>query len=219
MNKWHITPMFWLMSLPLFGQLNLKAGYCLALLNAPSHDAIVQLHTTSLGDAYTNPFKPLETLHGLDLGVEYRWESFALEAGWRTKRNREEATGSRAQRAFYNNLNWSVSSFYAGLVQYYGPIRISASMDYNYTRTKIDFEDPAILTTLNDKGWGSTFSLGFVLGGSGPVSLVIAPYAQFHWMEYDLSDFQNVLTDAPGPPLPEEYFNYGLTIYFLNGPR
>ncbi len=211
--------MFWLMSLPVFGQLNLKAGYCLSLLNAPSHDAIILLHNATLADAYTNPFKPLEILHGLDLGLEYRWDGIALEAGWRTKRNREEATGARAQRSFNNNLNFSISSFYGGIVQYYGPIRVSASIDYNYTRTKIDFEDPSILTTLKDKGWGSNFSLGYVLGGTGPVSLVIAPYVQIHWMDYDLTNFQNALSDAPDPPAREDYFNYGFTVYFLNGPN
>jgi len=219
MKKWHITPLVWLLSLPVFVQLNLKAGYCLSLLDAPSHDAIVQLHNASLGSAYSNPFKPLEILHGLDLGLEYRWEGFALEAGWRTKRNREEATGSHSQVSFYNNLNFSLSSFYGGIIQYYGPVRISASIDYNYTRTKIDFEDPSILTTLKDKGWGSNFSLGYVLGGNGPVSLVIAPYVQVHWMDYDLTHFQNILSDAPDPPAREDYFNYGLTVYFLNGPN
>jgi hypothetical protein len=49
---------------------------------------------------------------------------------------------------------------------------------------------------------------------------VIAPYAQFHWSDYRLNDLQDLLVDDEGPgPDPEEYFNYGITIYFLNGPH
>ncbi|HLF63727.1 MAG TPA: hypothetical protein VI603_08240 [Saprospiraceae bacterium] len=219
MNRRHIIPVFWLLSLPLFGQLNLKAGYCLSFLNAPSHDAIIQAHNASLADAYSDPFKPLDLLHGLDLGLEYRWDGIALEAGWRTKRNRQDASGSRSQLTFNNKLNCSLSSFYVGLVQYYRPVRISASVDYNYMRTKLDFEDPSLLTTLKDQAWGSTFSLGFVLSGTGNVSLVLAPYAQFHWTKYDMTQLHDVLTDSPDPPAAEDFFNYGFTLYFLNGPH
>lgn len=220
MNRRHVTPvLFWLIALPLFGQLNLKAGYCLSSLDAPSHDAIILAHNTARVDTYSDPFRSLDLLHGLDLGLEYRWDDVALEAGWRTKRNRQEATGSIGQRAFYNSLSCSLSSFYAGLVQYLGTVRVSAAMDYTYMRTKVEFEDPVILTHLKDKGWGSTFSIGYVLGGKGPISLVFAPYAQFHWSEYDLSPLQDLLTDLPDPPKPDDFFNYGITLYFLNGPR
>lgn len=219
MNRGHVIPVFWLMTLPLFGQLNLKAGYCLAFLDAPSHDAILLAHNSNKVDTYSDPFQALDLLHGLDLGLEYRWDAIAVEAGWRTKRNRQEATGSIGQNSFYNSLSCSISSFYTGLVQYYGSMRISASVDYNYMRTKVDFEDPSILTTLSETGWGSTFSIGYVIGGTGPISLVLAPYAQFHWTDYDLTPLQDILTDLPDPPEPDDFFNYGITLYFLNGPQ
>jgi hypothetical protein len=151
--------------------------------------------------------------------LEYHWDAFALEAGWRTKRNRQEASGSQNQIAFKNKMNWSMSSFYLGIAQYSGPIRISASLDYNYTRSKLDFKQPVLLTTLTDKGWGSTFSLGYVLSGTGGISLVFAPFVQFNWQDYDLTPLQNVLTEPVSPVTTEDYFNYGFTLYFLNGPR
>ena len=219
MNKLLLLHSILLLSMPVFGQLNLKAGYCLSFLDAPEHDAVIEMYNASQGSTLTNPFKSLDLLHGLDLGIEYHWESFALEAGWRTKRNRQESTGLQSQQSFKNKLTWSMSSFYGGIVQYLGPIRISASLDYNYTRTKLDFDKPAILNTLKDTGWGSTFSLGYVLNGSGGISLVFAPYAQFNWAKYDLSQLQATLLEFVDSAQTEDYFNYGFTLYFLNGPR
>lgn len=219
MLRWPIFVVAWLACVPVFGQLNLKAGYTLALMDAPSHNAILQAHNDAIGLSYADPFTPLDVLHGLDLGIEYRWETVALEFGWRTKRNRLEATGTKGQSEFYNMYSTSLSSFYAGLVQYYGPIRLAASMDYKTVRTKLDFEDPTILTSVKSEGWASTFSLGLVIGGSGPVSLVIAPYVQVQWSEADLTSFQDLIVDLPDPPQPEEYFNYGISLFFLNGPR
>ena len=219
MKLWYIILVLWLMSPPVLGQINLKTGYCLSLLKAPTYTSILGAHNVSMNGVYSDPFEPLEILHGFDIGLEHRWESFAVEAGWRTKRNRQEATGDLVQGDFRNHLNWSISSFYAGLVQYLDPIRISVSMDYNYTIAKLKFEEPAILTTLDDHGWGSSFSIGYVFRGSGTISLVIAPYVQLQWGDYDLAPLQNALTEPVSQPKAEDFVNYGITLYFLNGPR
>jgi hypothetical protein len=38
-------------------------------------------------------------------------------------------------------------------------------------------------------------------------------------MEYDMTEFHQMLTDAPEAPAKEDFFNYGITVYFLNGPN
>jgi hypothetical protein len=208
-----------LLSWPLIAQLNLKAGYNLSFLDAPGYNAIVEAHNLFMDDTYIDPFKPLDILHGLDLGLEYRWEALALEAGWRIKRNRQVASGSTAQRAFTNKLNCSLGSFYVGLVQYYGPVRIASSVDFNYKNTKIDFENPSTLHVIKDNSWGSTFSLGYVIPGKGGISIVLAPYVQLHWSDYELDELQMRLTELNTPPPQDDFLNYGITLYFLNGPR
>ena len=200
-------------------QINLKAGYCMSWLDVDNYNAIVQSHNTSMSGTYSDPFKSLNVLHGMDLGLEYRWETIAVEAGWRTKRNRLEAKGTRAGLDFRNSLNISINSFFTGVVQYYGPIRMSASLDYNYTILKVEFDDPTTFTTLKNYGWGSSFSIGYVFRGAGPISLVIAPYTQLHWSKYDLSAFGNVITETGVQHPTEDFFNYGITLYFLNGPH
>jgi hypothetical protein len=208
-----------ILHLPLFGQINLKAGYCMSWLKADEYNAILHAHNASMTGIYSDPFKALEILHGMDIGLEYRWETFALEAGWRTKRNRLEATGVRSEIDFRNSLKTSINSFFGGLVQYYGHVRLSASVDYNVTVSKVEFDDPAIFTTFKDSGWGSSFSLGYVFRGSGPISLVIAPYAQLQWGDYDLTEFRDAITESVVQYPAEDFFNFGITLYFLNGPQ
>lgn len=220
MNRLPIVPILLMLSLPVFGQLNLKAGYCLSFLNAPGHDAIIEMYNADQAASLTSPLNPLNLLHGLDLGFEYHWDSFTLEAGWRTKRNRQEASGLQNQQAFGNSLTFSMSSFYGGIVRYLGPVvRISASIEYNYTKMKLDFEEPSLRNNISDNGWGSTFSLGYVLKGRGSISFIIAPYVQLNWTDYNLAQLQSALTELVGPAGTEDYLNYGLTLYFLNGPR
>ena len=219
MQRRVLLPFFLVLTLPVFGQLNLKAGFALSKFDAPEFNNVLQVHNTQEGALYLEPFKDLKLLYGIDLGLEYHWDAFGIEFGWRTKRNRERAAGSENQRAFNNDLTLSISSFYAGLVQYVGPIRLSGSIDYSYVRTKLDFENPSLLTTLSNDGWGSTFSLGYVLKGTGSISLILAPYAQFNWKDYSLVPMQSVLAETMQPLTSTDYFNFGIGLYFLNGPR
>jgi hypothetical protein len=199
--------------------MNLKAGYSLTVAEAAGHNAVIQAHEASLSEGLDEKYQPLDVLHGLDLGLEYRWESIAVEGGWRVKRNRQEGSGAHAGTPFRNKLRYSMASFYAGIVQYLGPVRISATLDYTYIRNKLEFEQPASLTVFKGNTWGSQFSIGYVLQGSGPVSLVIAPQIQINWKDLDLGPLQSTLTEQPSGPVYEDYVNYGITVLFLNGPR
>lgn len=216
----HLTPFLWLVTVSAFGQVNLKAGYALAALNAPNYDAVISAHNDAYAHVYNEPFPMLDFLHGLDLGVEYRWETVAIEAGWRVKRNRQEAKGTLAPRGnIRNNLTTSLASFYTGLVQYYGPIRIAGTIDYSYVRMKMDFQEPAKLTVLSSNGWSSQFSAGVVFGGKGSVSLVISPFVQVSWTDYGISELRESLSESVLMPAHERFLNYGVTLLFLNGPR
>lgn len=219
MKKWLGALAFCLISFLSFGQLNLTAGYSLSFLDASTHDAIIQMHEESLGDAYTEKFKPLDVLHGLDLGIEYRWESVAWEVGWRVKRNRQVGSGNYMGTPFTNKLRYSMGSFYTGIVQYFGPVRLSATVDYNYIRNHLEFARPAVEAIFKDDSWGSVFSLGVVLNGSGPVSIGLLPFIQKNWSDFNLGPVQAALNGTSGSPVKESYFNYGITIMFLNGPH
>ena len=219
MKRWHVVSLICFLYTVGYGQFNLKAGYSLTAVDAAAHHAMIQAHEATLSESLEEHYKRLEVLHGMDLGIEYRWDNTALEAGWRVKRNRQEGSGVHTGSPFRNKLRYSLASFYAGIVQYLGPIRVSASIDYNYIRNKLEFEQPASLTVFRDNAWGSQFSIGYVLQGSGPVSLVLAPQVQISWSDYNLGPLQSTLTGTPSGPVPESYINYGITVLFLNGPR
>ncbi len=219
MKRWHVTPIFCLLLSASFAQINLTAGYTLSFLDAPGQNGVIAAHEATLSESYRQHFKQLNVLHGLDLGLEYRWDSFALQAGWRVKRNRQEGSGTHTSVPFTNKLEYSMASFYTAAVQYLGPVRLSASIDYNYIRNKVNFQQPAVETVFKDNSWGSEFSMGLVLQGSGPVALLVAPFVQFNWANYDLGPMQTALTEIQSGPVHEDYFNYGIGIYFLNGPK
>jgi len=219
MKRWHIASLICLLYTVGYGQFNLKAAYSLTTMDAATHDAVIKAHEATLTESLDENFKPLEILHGMDLGIEYRWENTALEAGWRVKRNRQEASGIHSGTPFRNKLRYSLASMYAGIVQYLGPIRVAASIDYNLVKNKLEFEQPASITAFKDNTWGSTFSIGYVLQGSGPVSLVLAPQVQISWSDYNLGPLQSTITGVPSGPVYENYLNYGITVIFLNGPR
>jgi hypothetical protein len=219
MKRWHITPLLFLFCGFVHAQVNLKAGYSLTVAEAAAHNAVIKAHEARLSEGLDENYKPLEILHGLDLGLEYRWETIALEAGWRIKRNRQEGSGVHTGTLFRNKLRYSMASFYTGIVQYLGPVRISASLDFTYIRNRLEFEQPASLTVFTDNAWGSQFSIGYVLKGSGPASLVIAPQVQINWTDFNLGPLQSTLTEQPSGPVYEDYINYGITVLFLNGPR
>jgi hypothetical protein len=219
MKRRHLIPVLCLFYVPLSAQFNLSAGYSFSFMDAPTHDAIIEAHQSSLEESYNERLNTLDILHGLDLGFEYRWESVAIEAGWRIKRNRQEGSGALSGVPFSNKLRHSNGSFYTGLVQYFGWLRLAATVDYNYVRNHVEFEEPNIETVFKTDSWGSHFSLGAVLKGSGSVSLVLAPFIQKSWTDFDLAPLREALTGETNGPVREGYLIYGITIMFLNGPR
>ena len=219
MKSWYTLTLFCFLSVASYGQFNLKAGYSFTIADAAAHNGVIDAHVATLAESLDEKYRPLEVLHGMDLGLEYRWDNFAVEAGWRVKRNRQEASGVLSGKTYRNKLRYSMASLYAGIVQYLGPIRISASIDYNYVRNKLEFEQPASIAVLKDNAWGSQFSIGYVLQGSGPVSLVLAPQVQVNWSDFDLGPLQSTLTESSSGPIHENYLNYGISVIFLNGPR
>jgi hypothetical protein len=208
-------------------QVNFKAAYRLVLTDPTTFNSILQEHNSIIREDplfnYSTEFKDLKVMNGFDLGLRYKVPGVAFEGGWGNRRRQIRADGKRLSgSSFENTITTTINTISAGLFPSFGPISIGGTIDYNYLKIKTEFEQPGIGTTLKDNTWSSKFSISFNFKSKGMIGVVIRPYVDIFWSEYDITEFNQAINDPeppPASPLKETFASWGISFIVFNGPQ
>jgi|GEM_PF-2608061 len=214
-------------------QVNLKAGYRLAITDPTTFNSIIQEHNSIIREDplvnYASEFEDIKLMNGFDMGLRYIVSTVAIEAGWMHKRRQLRGDGRRLNgNSFENKISVSMNSISAGFFPTFGPVSIGGTIDYNYLKIKNDFEepsfygDPSLGSIFNDEAWSSHFSVSYNFSNGGVFGMTIRPYIDIYWSEFDLTQFNQALNNPeppPGKPLKETFASWGFSIILYNGPQ
>ncbi len=197
-------------------QVNLKTGYNISLLADTGLDGL--MHEFNLTQGYSQPFRQLRWLHGIEAGLRTKRGLHAFEFTYQSAYQRMRAGGvtSGAEERFTDKINFGVQSAAAGY-QVAGD-RFGAGVDFvfQWYRTK------AILASVS-REWRDVqnhtalrWSLLLTFPGSSGVDMAVQPYWVMPFDSYDLLPLRDFLVPESNYQT-DRWYRFGLTVMFYNG--
>ncbi len=205
-------------------QLNLKVGYSLAYANPTIHNRIIDKFNLDR-PWLESPMKETKLLNGFIFGARYKMDRIGVELTWENQFDRFVGSGPEptSMREFTQSIYFRQAFYSFALESFFSEeFSIKASLDYNqvrYRSEKTGVNGRFVL--MKDNGFGSTFSLGYNLIGSGVMHVSLRPFFHISWTGFDLEELNrdletNQATD-PNLDYKEDFVSYGLKIIFYNG--
>lgn len=114
-------------ALPGWGQLNLKIGYGLGLMN-PANTNDIMDRVNQQNPWFDDDFRDLNLISGVTIGFRNRWDFIGLECSWTAKLARRKAEGLRPSdnTTFRQELFFRYNSFSAGAEFFRVPLQLAA---------------------------------------------------------------------------------------------
>lgn len=204
------------LSISVYGQLNLKVGYDLGIVQSSLLEDLTDQFNAANSPLEKN-LKSLKTFQGLQMGVRYKpAELIGVELSYAIKFNSFEAEkeGELFRKVFYRS---NVAS--AGFEQFMGIFSYGATIDWNrlsanYIETgdgdKIDITDQSV--------YSSQFFISINTPNSGGISFTIRPYYQLFWGKYDLRPFADSFgVSNANADYGQRFSGFGIQLLFYNG--
>ena len=161
-------------------QINVKIGFNSAYSKFSVNNRIIADYNAE-NDFLEQGFKELHVLHGVVLGLRYKWDNLALDVSWENmSRNRDAFGETLTGSPFTNELFYTMNTLSAGLENHFGSFGYGAALENRQLRvkTKISGLDKK-KTVLNQTAYSARFYLLFQIQQSNKVSLAFRPYVQY----------------------------------------
>ena len=209
-------------ALPGWGQLNLKIGYGLGLMN-PANTNDIMDRVNQQNPWFDDDFRDLNLISGVTIGFRNRWDFIGLECSWTAKLARRKAEGLRPSdnTTFRQELFFRYNSFSAGAEFFSGPFAVGGTIDGSDYILRTEFSDETeTIRLVDDFHVTSTFYISYELITSDVLSLAFRPYVQVPWTNinvYGMEEhfFPNSTTQPEA--FQENLLNFGLQLLFYNG--
>ena len=197
-------------------QVNIKIGYHVAIPNLEKSDQILAAFQPT--DAQVEqPFGNLKFLHGIQLGLRYKWENMAVEAGWenvsrdRTALIYRPSTDSFSDRQY----NYGLGGYYFGLDSYFSNFGIGSLLSFqNLDISRVIGNND--LKIVDESAMAVRLQLIWRIQESSLVSVMLKPFYQFNLSTYHLGplveDVGAVINDVEESPKI-----FGVSLVFYNG--
>lgn len=199
------------------GQINLKIAYNPTYGNFGGINGLLEQYTPDVTQVQTE-FGKLKFVHGIQLGVRYRFGRSSMEFGWENlSRSRTAISFNSVSETFdERQYDFSLNSFSFGVDTYFGNIGFGTAILSSNLKV-----DRAIgsneLNISNEQQWGLRLQLNWVIQESNQVSLVLKPYYQFALSPYGLDSFADDLDVSPTVGIDENARLFGIAFVFYNG--
>jgi hypothetical protein len=207
-------------ALPLQGQMNLKIGYSIGLMDPVSTNKVMRDYNETRD--FDNTMDDLNLLSGVTIGIRNRWDLVGLEFSWSSKINRRQADGVFDDKNFFQALFFRYGAFSAGLEFHGGNFAIGGSIDATdfIIRTEVTGEKDAFEVVNNQFTMANTFYVHYEIKANDVMGIAFRPYIQIPWSTLNVYDLHTEL--LPTVPALEEDFNenmlnFGLIFIFYNG--
>jgi hypothetical protein len=204
-------------SSPLYGQLNLKIGYVPSFAQLTQNDQILSLFDPDDADV-TDQFGSVGFLHGLQLGITYRWSSSAIEIGWESVSQEKSALAfnDRTEQFTERTYGYGISNWMIGIDHYWGNIGLGSR--FTFQKLSIDrVINSNDLSLVSQTENGLRVHLNYVIQRSRFISLVLQPFYQISLSDYDLQPLISDLDISTSINNIERPRLIGLSLVFYNG--
>jgi hypothetical protein len=202
-------------------QFNVKIGFNSAYSKFKVNNEILKDYNTE-NSFLEQGFKELHIMHGVVLGLRYRWDNLGLDISWENmSRNRDAFGEDLSGGPFMNELFYTMNSLSAGLENYFGSFGYGAALENRQFRvkTKISGLDKK-KTILSQTEYSARFYLLLQIQQSNKVSLVFRPYVQYPFKAYNFDPLEENLLETSSPEdNMDKPWVFGLSIIFYNGPQ
>lgn len=206
----------------LSAQLNFKVGYSFGYAAMNDVNTVHQAYNESKA-GIVEVLKDINWMHGVEVGVRQKWESFGMELSYQNLGRDRNAIGLEADgSAFEKTIFYSTRIYSFALENYFGPFGYGASIGRSKLRvsTNIPNIDSTKRPITNDGNLSSQFYLMLSAPGTRTVSLTIKPYVTINWGGFNVSELESELevdTSVDLSDINPTFF--GISLLFYNGPQ
>lgn len=199
-------------------QMNIKIGYNPSYGQYQRVNDLFAQYNAENGSLLQSPYGELNFMHGLELGLRYRFGSLGIDAGWSSMtRNRSALLYFSSSDSFASDkYNFSIKAFSISIDQYYGRFGIGSgiySQKLNISR-EIGNNN---LRLAAERQFALDFHLNLMVQNSNVVSFVIRPYYRFSLGDYSLEQFAEDLNGSSSSNDFSDMNFFGLKLIFYNG--
>ena len=200
----------------ILGQVNIKIGYNVSFPDLSVTESILSQYQPDNFEV-VEPFGSLGFMHGIQLGIRYKWSNVAAEVGWENLSRERTALAYQSSSDSFSDrtYNFSLNGFSAGLDNYFGNFGIGSTLlnqRLNIDRS-IGNND---LNLVKERAWNLRLHFIVQIQQSSLVSLMIKPYYQFALGDYNMQALaddvgSNISNNAETPNI------FGISLVFYNG--
>ena len=170
------------------------------------------------------PMTTLNFLHGVDLGIRYRFPAVSIEFDWFNKFNQVNDRVRNADNTeFKNTLYYKSQSYCLGVEFYHEWFGGGASLDWNNLIVKKEKSNDKVKETwLQEGGFSNHIFLNFELKMNDVMSLSIRPYVQLPLYKNDFYVIEQKLNPDIAASMDKNAYiqkvvNWGVKFLFVNG--
>ncbi len=231
-SKWHkqyvfkclISGMIFLLTGSyLTGQVNVKIGYGMGFLSSDVNTAVVDAFNAKYAEILNleKPMPDLKFMHGIELGLRYKFNRLALNAGWENISRDRRAIGEFDDGSlFEEKLYYSMNSFYAGIESIYSNIGFGARVGTARFRVKDNIAtSDEKKTIVSGHHYFTRIHFTVLFGGQKYNTFGLQPFIQIPLAKVDLSGLANEFDLDAGIETEAKLMLYGLSLVFYNGPQ
>lgn len=207
----------------LSAQLNFKVGYSFGYSAMSDVNAVHQAYNQSKTGTVVEAMKDINWMHGIEVGVRQKWESFGIELSYQNIGRDRTALGLELdETAFEKTIYYSARTYSLALENYFGPFGYGASIGRTKMRVQTDIPNlnSSKLPLTSDANLSSQFYLMLSAPGTRTVALTIKPYVSINWGGFDVSALSEDLEVDTGLDLSDiNPTFFGISLLFYNGPQ
>lgn len=207
-------------------QINVKIGYGTAIVGAKVNNEILNDFNArkrgELTDSLSIPFSGLGFVHGLNLGLRYKFsENSGFEVNWQNLTRSKEAIGEIDNSSlFQQELFYSFNQFYLAYQSEFSGFGMGVGLGYNRVRIKdkianSDFKQ----TILNQNQLFAKINLSIYFKSSETISFSLQPFIQIPLDDINLNPLKSALDLNTNGDALEGFKMIGLSFIFYNGPQ
>ena len=221
-----ISILIFLPAFSIFAQINAFVGYAYTQnSDNKTFNTIIQ-HYNTHNPNLLQPMSTLNFLHGVDLGIRYRFPAVSLEFNWFNKLNQinDRVLGSD-NIEYKNNIYYKSQTFCLGLEFYHQWFGLGTSIDWNHLVIKKEKStDRVKMDWLSQSGFTNHIFLNFEFNMNDVMALSIRPFVQLPLYKNDLYIVEQKLNpNTAGNYDPSVYkqkiINWGVKFLFMNGEK
>ena len=203
-----------------YSQLGLKVGY-LANVVKPDHLNELLSHFNEERPWMEEDFAKVQFLNGIELGVSYRWDIFALDATYSTRFKTLKASGVNPvdESDMIREINMRLNGYALDMEWFFEWFSIGVGIGNDKLVLKKGDADTSTENFTSSKYvLNNRIFIGFNSTDTGSTRVSIRPFVKVYWDTYDLTEVTSWLdVNNPAIDRKQNFFHYGLMIVFTNG--